>query len=296
MTKRLKLITMWRVTCAAWPGGFFLYKNWQGSPKQAGFLLLHPGSGCEVLWWVCLSVGLSVCLPVCQRGYLRNHTRDLCQIFMHVAYVRGSVLLRHVYDRPHRLSPGRGFLPHWKCIIGRERGTGVHNSGEVCCLRLPCCRYYYAKVPIGPVDKFTIRLSLKQHVMKVESESLAGWRRTWTLSCCADAEYSAVSELVGSSSSKATCRAATSRSCPSRPSTRSTETEVAAAAVGRATRPATSAPDSGTSGERRLECVPDRGPPGALVTIGFGSHPSFILIGDCSGRKIADLTGFNWIW
>jgi len=30
---------------------------------------------------------------------------------MHVSYVRGSVLLRHVYDRPHRLSPGRGFLP-----------------------------------------------------------------------------------------------------------------------------------------------------------------------------------------
>ena len=33
------------------------------------------------------------------------------KIFMHVAYVRGSVLIRHVYDRPHRLSPGRGFLP-----------------------------------------------------------------------------------------------------------------------------------------------------------------------------------------
>jgi len=27
---------------------------------------------------------------------------------VHVAYVRGSVLFRHVYDRPHRLSAGRG--------------------------------------------------------------------------------------------------------------------------------------------------------------------------------------------
>jgi len=62
------------------------------------------------------------CMSVCPRGYLRNHMRDLYQIFVHIACVRGSVLLGHVYDRPHRLSPGRGFLPHCKCIIGRERG------------------------------------------------------------------------------------------------------------------------------------------------------------------------------
>jgi len=57
-------------------------------------------------------VSLWVCLSVCPRGYLRNHMCDLYQIFVHVAYVCGSVLLRHVYDRPHRLSPGMGFLPH----------------------------------------------------------------------------------------------------------------------------------------------------------------------------------------
>jgi len=33
---------------------------------------------------------------------------------------------------------GKGFFPHWKCIIGWERGMGVHSAGEVCCLRLPC--------------------------------------------------------------------------------------------------------------------------------------------------------------
>ena len=53
-------------------------------------------------------VCMSVCLSVCPREYLRNQTRDLYQIFVHVAYVRGSVLLRHVDDRPHRLSAGRG--------------------------------------------------------------------------------------------------------------------------------------------------------------------------------------------
>jgi len=90
-----------------------------------------------------MSVYGSVCLSVCLPVYLRNHTPPRA-IFIKfsalVACVRGSVLLRHVYDRPHRLSPGRGFLPHWKCIIGRERGMGVHIAGEAlaCYLRLPC--------------------------------------------------------------------------------------------------------------------------------------------------------------
>jgi len=53
-----------------------------------------------------------VCLSVCPTVYLRNHAIDLYQFLVRVAYVRGSVLLRHVYDRPHRLSPGRDFLPH----------------------------------------------------------------------------------------------------------------------------------------------------------------------------------------
>jgi len=70
--------------------------------------------------YVCLSVTL--CVSVCPRRYLRNHMRDLYQIFVRVACVRGSVFLRHVYDRPHRLSPGMVFLSHWKCSIGQERG------------------------------------------------------------------------------------------------------------------------------------------------------------------------------
>jgi len=53
-----------------------------------------------------------VCVSVCPTGYLRNHTHDLYQIFVHVAHVRGSVLFRHVDDGPHRLLAGRDFLPH----------------------------------------------------------------------------------------------------------------------------------------------------------------------------------------
>ena len=61
-----------------------------------------------------MSACLWVCRSVCPREYLRfsGTTREIfVKFFMHVAYVRGSVLLRHVYDRSHRLSPGAGFLP-----------------------------------------------------------------------------------------------------------------------------------------------------------------------------------------
>jgi len=52
---------------------------------------------------------MSVCESVClsTRIYPEPRARSL-PIFVHVAYVCGSVLLRHVYDRPHRLSVGRG--------------------------------------------------------------------------------------------------------------------------------------------------------------------------------------------
>jgi len=43
---------------------------------------------------------------------------DLYHFFVHVAYVRGSVLLWHVDDRP--ASP-----------IGGKAVTGVHSAGEV---------------------------------------------------------------------------------------------------------------------------------------------------------------------
>jgi len=102
-----------------------------------------------------------VCLSV--REDISGTTRAILPIFVHVACVRGSVFLRHVYDRPHRLSPGRdlsspltvhcnalaakGIIrsPITSCStrdhsvvatfaengIGREGVTGVHSAGEV---------------------------------------------------------------------------------------------------------------------------------------------------------------------
>jgi len=74
--------------------------------SQFGFVVTSPAGA------VAKYCDENACLSVCPRGYLQNHTRDLCHIFVHVACVRGSILLRHVYDRLHRLWPGKGFLPH----------------------------------------------------------------------------------------------------------------------------------------------------------------------------------------
>jgi len=57
---------------------------------------------------VCLSLCLSVCLCLSVREDISGTTCAIFINFLHVAYVRGSVLLRHVDDRPHRLSAGRG--------------------------------------------------------------------------------------------------------------------------------------------------------------------------------------------
>ena len=73
--------------------------------------LLCRGSGCEVLWWA----RLCTCLSVCLRGYLQNHTRDLCQIFVHAAY--GSVLLWQNDEIPRARGSFGGFLPQWQCYV-----------------------------------------------------------------------------------------------------------------------------------------------------------------------------------
>jgi len=62
-------------------------------------------------------MSMSVCASVCPRGYLQNRTHDLYQIFVHVAYVRGWVSLRHVVDKPHRLSAWRG----WRQCTAQEK-------------------------------------------------------------------------------------------------------------------------------------------------------------------------------
>jgi len=56
-------------------------------------------------------------------AYISGTTRAIfAKFFMHVAYVRSSDILRHVYDRPHRLSPGRVFFPTENALSAGKRG------------------------------------------------------------------------------------------------------------------------------------------------------------------------------
>jgi len=74
--------------------------------------------------YVCLRVCLSVCLSA--RISPEPHAQSL-PIFVHVAYVHGSVLLRHLYDRPHRLSLGRGSPIENALSAGKGDGSAQHG-------------------------------------------------------------------------------------------------------------------------------------------------------------------------
>jgi len=101
------------------------------------FILPYTGVVYLTLFWIFTSPGAVpkccdeyVCLYVClsTRISLKN-TRDLYQIFVHVANVRGSVVLRHADDRPHRQSAGKGWR---ECI-----------AWTMCNLRLPCYNFIF---------------------------------------------------------------------------------------------------------------------------------------------------------
>ena len=98
------------------------------TPTMQCYHYFARGSGCEVLWWMCVwvCVCVSVCLSVCED--ISGTTNTIFTKFLvHVAYVRGSVLLRHVDDRPHRLSAGSW----WRECTARAKSPK-------CNLRLPC--------------------------------------------------------------------------------------------------------------------------------------------------------------
>ena len=85
------------------------------------------GSGCELLWWlrlcvcvcVCVCVRACLCVSVCLSVHedISGTTRAIFTIFVHVAYGRGSVLLRQGDEIPRGRSSFGGFLPHWQFIV-----------------------------------------------------------------------------------------------------------------------------------------------------------------------------------
>jgi len=105
----------------------------------------------------CVCVCVCVRTSVCPRGYLRNHTRDLYYFPVHVAYGRGSVLLRQGDEISRGMGQFWGFFctttMHCNTLVAnnvmqQQKGpfrrcrvvTGVHRSTAraKCNLRLPC--------------------------------------------------------------------------------------------------------------------------------------------------------------
>ena len=77
---------------------------------------------------------MSVCLSVCLSHMISSepHARFL-PIFVHAAFVRGSVALRHVYDRPHRLLPGRDFSSPLTMHYNALAAKGIIRSPIASC-------------------------------------------------------------------------------------------------------------------------------------------------------------------
>jgi len=77
---------------------------------------------------VCACACVCLCVSVCPRAYFPNHTRDLYQCFVHVAYRRGSVLLR----RGDKIPRGRGifgvFFPIDDALY--SRAFGIHTKTD----------------------------------------------------------------------------------------------------------------------------------------------------------------------
>jgi len=69
-------------------------------------------------WLRSIVMSISVCMSVCPRGYLRNHTRDLYQIFLWMLHMSVA-----------RSSSSTLTIGHITCQ--REGVMGVHSLGEV---------------------------------------------------------------------------------------------------------------------------------------------------------------------
>jgi len=89
------------------------------------FLLLRPRQQLR-------STAMSAFVCLSDRISPEPHAWSL-SLFVHVAYVRGSVLLRHAYDRPHRLSPGTDFLPPLTMHYNSLAAKGITRSPITSC-------------------------------------------------------------------------------------------------------------------------------------------------------------------
>jgi len=77
------------------------------------------------------NVHVCVYLSVCPQGYLQNHTRDSYQIFGHVAYGRGSVLLRRGDEIPRGSAILGAFFPIDNALYSIAFGTHTKTTEPI---------------------------------------------------------------------------------------------------------------------------------------------------------------------
>jgi len=119
-----------------------------------------------------------VCLSVCLPGYLRNHTRDLYQLFC-------ACCLRPWLGPPlacYKIPKGRdsfgGFLPRWQCIV--TRSLQMRSAGKrwrectvraKCDLQLPCFKLWLSCLQCPEVRWVTV-CCIHTYIVRL----LKGWQ------------------------------------------------------------------------------------------------------------------------
>ena len=83
----------------------------------------------EYVCFMCVCV--CVCVSVCPRVYRRNHTRDLYQFFVHVAYDRGSVLLRQSGNISRGSGNFRRFFLTDNALYSKALGTHTKTADPI---------------------------------------------------------------------------------------------------------------------------------------------------------------------
>jgi len=77
------------------------------------------------------STSVCVCLSVCQRGYLRYHTRDLYQFFCACCLWPWLGPPPTGWRNPKGKGQFWGLLPHWQCIV-QHRVRDRYKNGCEC--------------------------------------------------------------------------------------------------------------------------------------------------------------------
>ena len=88
------------------------------------------GSGCEVMWWVCLCVCVSMSVCLSMRISPEPHTQSLPNSRCCLWPWLGPPLVG--WRNPMGRVNFRGFLPHWQCIVHHSIWDPPQVKSDIC--------------------------------------------------------------------------------------------------------------------------------------------------------------------